>query len=70
MIKLNPRAPLNAMVPMCDAFASWGVVPPALNDTFRQILTGYKASIPPDQWTTFYATFPTDLRERLTRYGL
>ena len=71
MIKLNPRAPLNAMVPMCDALASWAAPSEELNGVFRAILLGYKGSIPPNQWTAFYATFPPDLRRRLTeRYGL
>ena len=96
LIKLNPHAPLNAMVQMCDAFASWGAPSAELNENFRVIVVGYKGSIPADQWDppliiitelliiirykgsipadqwdTFYATFPPDLRQRLTeRYGL
>ncbi len=71
MVKINPRAPLNAMIPMCDTFASWTAPPAELNETFRLILVGYKGSIPAEQWATFYATFPSDLRKRLTeRYGL
>ena len=42
-----------------------------LNENFRQILDGYKSSIPLDQWATFYQTLPPDLQARLTeRYGL
>ena len=33
-------------------------------------LSRYKSSIPPEQWASFYATFPEHLSKRLTeRYG-
>ena len=71
MIRLNPHAPLNALMPLCDAFASWGTPPAELNEHFRLILEGYKSSIPAEQWAAFYATLPNDLRQRLTeRYSL
>jgi len=71
MIKLNPRAPLESMMQLCDAIGSWTRPPDQLNEMFKQILLGYKNSIPPDQWAQFYATFPEHLGKRLTeRYGL
>ena len=71
MIKLNPQAPLEAMIQLCDAIGSWNVPPAELGEMFKQILHGYKSSIPADQWTQFYATFPEYLSSRLTeRYGL
>jgi len=71
MIKLNPRAPLECMIQLCDAIGSWAAPPDGLNEMFKQILLGYKNSIPPDQWAQFYATFPEYLSKRLTdRYGL
>ena len=67
MVKLNPRAPINALAQLCEALVSWQVLtltlpltlpltpnqalpPPELNELIRQILHGYKASIPPEQW--------------------
>ena len=71
MIRLNPRAPLNCFVELCDAFCSWGTPPAELHQTFAQLLNGYKGSIPPEQWQAFMAGIPTDLRARLTeRYAL
>ena len=56
---------------LCDAIASWGSPPSELNTEFHNILTGYKSSIPPEQWATFMATRPADLRNRLVeRYAL
>ena len=74
MVKLNPRAPINALAQLCEALVSWQVLtltlppplplplpltlpltpnqalpPPELNELIRQILHGYKASIPPEQ---------------------
>merc|ERR1712167_153878 len=65
MIRLNPHAPLNALMPLCDAFVSWGTPPPELNEHFKLILDGYKSSIPPDQWGQFLQQLPQDLRGRL-----
>jgi len=65
MVRLNPQAPLKALMPLCDAFASWGTTPPELHEHFRQILGGYKSSIPPEQWAAFLQTMPNDLRQRL-----
>jgi len=71
MIRLNPRAPLNAMLQLCDALASWTDLPPALQENFRQIIEGYKTSIPPEQWMSFVASLPPDLKQRLAeRYAL
>jgi transportin-1 len=71
MIRLNPRAPLNCFVELCDAFCSWGTPPAELHQTFSQLLHGYKGSIPPEQWQAFMAGIPEDLRARLTeRYAL
>lgn len=71
MIRLNPHAPLNALMPLCDAFASWGTPPAELNEQFRLILQGYKENLPAEQWAAFYASLPNDLRARLTeRYSL
>ena len=71
MIRLNPRAPLNSMAALCDALASWSRPPDELNEEFKHILEGYKNGIPAEQWATFYATLPPDLRSRLSeRYGL
>ena len=71
MVKLNPRAPLNSMIELCEAIGSWAAPPAELNEMFKQILLGYKNSIPPDQWASFYTQFPPNLAHRLTeRYGL
>ena len=71
MVKLNPHAPLEALIQLCDAIGSWAAPPQELNEMFRTILSGYKNSIPPEQWAAFYATFPEHLSRRLTeRYGL
>lgn len=73
MIKLNPRAPVdsNSMLQLCDAIASWTQPPAQLHEMFAHILTGYKQSIPAEQWAQFYASLPDYLRERLTqRYAL
>ena len=54
-----------------SAFASWAEPPASLADQMRQILQGYKTSVPSEQWAAFYATLPNDLRQRLTeRYQL
>jgi len=71
MVRLNPQAPLNALMALCDAIASWGTPPDELNEQFKLILEGYKGSIPTEQWGQFYASLPQDLRQRLTeRYAL
>ena len=71
MIRLNPRAPLNSFVELCDSFASWGTPPAELHAQFSQLLHGYKSSIPAEQWAAFMAGIPPDLRTRLTeRYQL
>ena len=71
VIQLNPRAPLNAMPQLCDAFASWSAPPDELHEHFQRILGLYKNGIPPEQWAAFYASLPQDLRNRLTeRYAL
>jgi len=71
MIRLNPRALLNAMTQLCDALASWTRPPSALQEEFRQILDGYKASLPADQWQQFVTSLPEDLKQRLAeRYAL
>ena len=59
MVKLNPRAPINALAQLCEAFVSWQAPPPPeLNELIRQILNGYKASIPPEQWLQVKGIFP------------
>ena len=72
MIKLNPRAPINALAQLCEAFVSWNLPPPAeLHEMFHQILHGYKASIPPDQWMQFFGSLNENVQARLSeRYGL
>jgi len=71
VIKLNPKGPLSCLLQLLDAIASWSQPPEHLNAMFSQIVTGYKNSIPTDQWTPFYATFPEYLSKRLTeRYNL
>jgi len=71
MIKLNPRAPINALAQLCEAFVSWQQVPPELDDMIRQILHGYKASIPPEQWAQFFASLHEPVSARLAqRYQL
>jgi len=71
MVRLNPAAPLNALMALLDAFASWNTPPPELNEHFRLILEGYQSSIPSDQWAAFFAEMPMDLQRQLSeRYGI
>ena len=45
--------------------------PPELNELIRQILHGYKASIPPEQWQQFMASLHEGVTARLVeRYQL
>ena len=72
MVKLNPRAPINALAQLCEAFVSWQAPPPPeLNELIRQILHGYKASIPAEQWQQFMASLHEGVSARLVeRYQL
>ena len=71
MIRLNPQAPLNSLMQLCEAVGSWETPPPQLHSLFSQILTGYKGSIPPDQWAPFQAAMKPGLAQRLAeRYGV
>ena len=72
MVKLNPRAPINALAQLCEAFVSWQQPPPPeLNELIRQILNGYKASIPPEQWVQFMGSLHEGVSARLVeRYQL
>ena len=71
MIRLNPQAPLNCLMQLCEAVGSWDAPPAALHSSFAQILQGYKGSIPPEQWAPFYAAMAPALAQKLTeRYGL
>ena len=71
MIKINPQGVIQHFANLCDAIASWQEPPTELNELFRQILEGYKASVPADAWAHYYGTFPDFIRVRLTeRYGI
>ena len=71
MIRLNPQAPLNSLMQLCEAVGSWETPPPQLHSLFSQILTGYKGSIPPDQWAPFQAAMKPGLAQKLAeRYGV
>eukprot|EP01080_Neovahlkampfia_damariscottae_P002701 gene2701-3897_t len=70
MVRKNPQATLQSFPYICDAIASWTNPPKELGEEFYTLLHGFKKSIG-DGWPTYYATFPKDLVETLSKtYGL
>lgn len=70
MIKANPQACLTCVPALAGAIGSFFPSPPTLEDSFRQVLLGYKTQLGAN-WPAIWHQFPDDLQKRLNyMYGL
>eukprot|EP01116_Phalansterium_solitarium_P007349 TRINITY_DN1998_c0_g1_i1.p1 TRINITY_DN1998_c0_g1~~TRINITY_DN1998_c0_g1_i1.p1 ORF type:complete len:943 (+),score=353.81 TRINITY_DN1998_c0_g1_i1:161-2989(+) len=65
LIQRNPQAVVQHFVWVCDAIASWRQAPASLQPTFSNLLHGFKNSIPAQQWSEYFKTFPLPLQQIL-----
>ena len=70
MIKLNPEGIAEQFVFVCDAIASWWIIPPDLQQQFHEILHAFRAQIG-DRWPAYFGSFPEHVKKTLhEHYGL
>ncbi|CAO3665237.1 unnamed protein product [Rhizopus stolonifer] len=71
MIKLYPQGVVQEFPLLCHAIASYQAVPVALNESFGNILMGYKNMFGEAQWQQVLTTMPSELKIPLQeRYGI
>lgn len=71
MIKLYPQGAVQEFPLLCHAIASYQAVPVVLNESFGNILMGYKNMFGEAQWKQVLNTMPSELKIPLQeRYGI
>ncbi|KAI8969128.1 armadillo-type protein [Mycotypha africana] len=71
MIKVNPQGAVKEFSNFCTAVANFQSVSSSLNESFGNILMGYKNMFGEAQWQQGLATIPTEVRQVLhERYGI
>ncbi|KAI8342075.1 armadillo-type protein [Chlamydoabsidia padenii] len=71
IIKANPEGAVKAFDLLCTAIANYRVVPPSLNASFGNILSGYKNMFGEQQWQQGLASLPQETKSVLQeRYGI
>ncbi|ORX49516.1 ARM repeat-containing protein [Hesseltinella vesiculosa] len=65
MIKANPEGAVKAFPHLCVAIADYHLVPPALNESFGNILMGYKNMFGEQQWQQGLASLQPPVRAAL-----
>ena len=71
LVRLNPMAVLPAFVPLCSAFASWRMLrDEELHRSMSEILRGYQAHLPAEQWEAAWGLLEPAVREKVQTWFL
>ncbi|KAF7724699.1 hypothetical protein EC973_000807 [Apophysomyces ossiformis] len=71
IIKANPQGAAKEFPSLCTAIANFQAVPPALNESFGNILIGYKNMFGEQQWQQGLSMMTPEVRASLhDRYGI
>ncbi|KAI9283119.1 armadillo-type protein [Sporodiniella umbellata] len=71
MIKVNPQGAAQEFPLLCHAIINYQNVPPALHESFGNILMGYKNMFGEAQWSQMLVSMPAELQTPLReRYGI